>query len=41
MQKRERERCAKKLEDGSFFHQDAPDARWARAAAKAIRGMES
>jgi hypothetical protein len=34
----ERERCAKIAEGGCFLHDDAPDARFGKACAKAIRG---
>ena len=34
---REREACAKLAEGGSFVHADAPDARFGRAVAAAIR----
>lgn len=33
----EREECAKVAESGSFLHEDAPDARFGRACAAAIR----
>jgi len=33
----EREACAKLIEGGSFLHDDAPAARLAKEAAKAIR----
>ena len=33
----EREACAKLCEDGHFLHEEAPDARWAKGLAKAIR----
>ncbi len=38
--KAERERCAKVAEGGSFLHDDAPDAKFGKACAKAIRWVD-
>lgn len=36
----EREQCAKIAEGGSFLHDDAPDARFGKACAAAIRARK-
>ena len=33
------EACAKAVEGGRFLHDDAPDAKWAKACAAACRAM--
>ena len=37
----EREACAKVCEGGSFLHDDAPDARFGKACAAAIRARSN
>jgi hypothetical protein len=37
----ENERCAKVAEGGRFLHDDAPDARFGKACAAAIRALQS